>query len=127
LDTHRPNPHVALSVAAAFTYWQLSAKRPQFYDVEHYSEVLNTIARALSRLIPLYIADVDGGPRRALREVELNGASVVRGATVLTLADGRSFRYLWVLRNDLREAIAVLGHTSLREIIARRGQKEDHT
>jgi len=117
------NPHVALSVAALTAHRQLAAKPPAFYDVEHYNEVLNTVAHALMRAAPLYVADADGGERRTLSEADLDGASVRRGATLLVLADGRSFRYVSLLRDDLRSAIAILARTGVKGFSPQRTPK----
>jgi hypothetical protein len=119
VEARRLNPHVALSVAAALAYRQLSDHR-QFYDIQHYGDVLNMVARALSRVAPIYVGDETEGAPRALNEIELEGATLQRGATLLLLVDGRVFRNLSVLRVDLRDAIAVLGRTGLKSFGAQR-------
>ena len=53
------------------------------------------------------------GERRALSEADLFGAVVSRGATRLTLQDGRVFTEISILRSDLRDAIAILMATGL--------------
>jgi hypothetical protein len=103
-----PDPHVALSVAAALAHSQLSENPRVFYDVEHYSETLNLAARALASAAVIHVAESDHGGWRALTDAELAAASIQRGATLLVLADGRTFRHLSVLRSDLRSAIALL-------------------
>jgi hypothetical protein len=108
------NPHIALSVAAALAHRQLSPERRAFYDVEHYSAVLNRVAQALIRVAQIHVGDGEGSARRALSEPELDGAIVRRGATVLALADGRSLRHLSVLREDLRSAITILRRAGVR-------------
>jgi hypothetical protein len=119
------NPHIALSVAAALAHRQLSPERRAFYDVEHYSEVLNRAAQALIRVAQIHVGDGDGGAPRALSPSELDGALVRRGATVLVLADGRLFRRLSVLREDLRGAITILRRAGLRTFDEQRDPKDD--
>jgi hypothetical protein len=119
------NPHIALSVAAALAHRQLSSERRAFYDVQHYSEMLNRVAQALLRVAQIHVADGDGSGPRALSEPELDGAIVRRGATVLVLADGRSFRRLWVLREDLRSAITILGRAGVRTFDTQPEPKDD--
>jgi hypothetical protein len=117
------NPHIALPVAAALAHHQLAAQPNKFYDGEHYSEVMNMVAHALMRVAPLYVADAEGGERRGLSEADLDGASIQRGATLLVLADGRSFRYVSLLRDDLRNAIAILARTGVRAFSSQRASK----
>jgi hypothetical protein len=119
------NPHIALSVAAALAHRQLSPERRAFYDVEHYSELLNRVAQALLRVAQIHVGDGDGGAPRALSECDLEGAIVRRGATVLVLADGRLLRHLSVLREDLRSAITILGRAGLRTFDEQREPKND--
>jgi hypothetical protein len=120
-DIRRLHPHIALSVASALAYHQLSDLR-KFYDIEHYSEVLNTVAQALCRVAAIYVAD-DAGVQRALSAGQLSGAKVRRGATLLVLADGHECRHLSVLRSDLRDAIAILARTGLTGFSAQREPK----
>jgi len=119
------NPHIALSVAAALAHRQLSPERRAFYDVEHYSEVLNRAAQALIRVAQVHVGNGDGSAPRALSPSELDGALVRRGATVLVLADGRLFRRLSVLREDLRGAITILRRAGLRTFNEQRDPKDD--
>jgi hypothetical protein len=119
------NPHMALSVAAALAHRQLSPERRAFYDVEHYGEVLNRIAQALARVAQIHVGDGEGGAPRALSPSELDGALVRRGATVLVLADGRLFRRLSVLREDLRGAITILRRAGLRTFDEHSEPKDD--
>ena len=117
------NPHIALSVAAGLAHQQLAAQPNKFYDGEHFSEMMNMVAHALMRVAPLYVADAEDGGRRALSEAELEGASIRRGATLLVLADGRSFRHVSLLRDDLRNAIAILARTGVRAFGSQRAPK----
>jgi hypothetical protein len=110
----RSNPHIALSVAAGLAQRQLAVTPREFYDVQHYSEVLNLVARALARVAQIYVADDAGGARRGLSGAELESCSVQRGATLLLLADGRAFRHVSILRDDLRSAITILASTGIR-------------
>lgn len=121
MKARRLDPFVALSVAAALAHRQLSDLR-HFYDIEHYSEVLNTVGQALGRVVPIYCAG-DDGVRHALSQLELLGSKLRRGATVLELADGRGCRQLSVLRSDLRDAIAILAHTGITGFSARQEPK----
>jgi hypothetical protein len=117
------NSHVALSVAAGLAHRQLAAQPAKFYDVEHYSEVMNLVAQALLRVAQVYVADAYGGERRALGEADLIGARVRRGATLLVLADGRSFRHLSLERDDLRNAITILSSSGVHAFSAPRTPK----
>jgi hypothetical protein len=117
------NPHIALSVAAGLAHRQLAVQPREFYDVEHYSEVLNLVAQALTRVAQIYVAEQAGAAREGLSGLDLEGASVRRGATVLVLADGRTFRHIWVRRDDLRNAITILASTGIRGFTSQRAPK----
>jgi hypothetical protein len=119
------HPHIALSVAAALAHRQLSPGRRAFYDVEHYSEVLNRAAQALIRVAQVHVGDGDGSAPRPLSEPDLEGALVRRGATVLVLADGRLLRHLSVRREDLRSAITILRRAGLRTFDEQRDPRDD--
>lgn len=99
--------HIALSVAAAVARNQLSSGAGPS-DAEQLSEMLNAVARAVSKVAPIYLKDSESGALRRLAESELDGATFQRGATLLVFPDGRSYSSLWLMRGDLREAIAIL-------------------
>lgn len=117
---YHPDPYLALSVAAAMAYGQLSEKRPVFYDVEHFSEVLNVAAQALIRAVPIYVADAGRGARRRLAYEEALHAAVTRGATVVVLANGRRLTGVSLLRSDFRGAVAALRRTGIKGFIPAR-------
>lgn len=109
--------HVPLAVAAALFYNQLMApERPQFYDADHFAEVLTTVAQALLSLTPVHVQREDGA-RRALTRDELEGAQVRRGATLLVLADGRVLNDVTMLRGDYRAALRALKDGGLRSTL----------
>lgn len=117
---YHPDPYLALSVAAAMAYGQLSPKRPAFYDVQHFSEVLNVAAQALIRVVPIYVADARTGARRRLADEETLHAAVTRGATVVVLPNGRRLTGVCLLRSDFRGAVAVLRRTGIKGFIPAR-------
>jgi hypothetical protein len=59
------------------------------------------------------IAGLTATERHTLTEFEVQGLKVTRGATRVTLADGRSYTDATMGRHDLRDAIAILKATSL--------------
>lgn len=117
---YHPGPYIALSVAAAMAYGQLSGRRPAFYDVQHFSEVLNVAAQALIRVVPVYVADARTGVCRRLADEEALHAAVTRGATVVVLPSGRRLTGVSLLRSDLRGAVAALRRTGIEGFIPAR-------
>jgi hypothetical protein len=107
---------IALPAAAAIAYQQLAPTRPpRFYDGEHLSEVLCLVAQALLRVAPVQVDDA--GQRRLLTEEELHGLVVSRGATRITLHDGRIVSEAVIGRQDLRDAIVILRATGLELLL----------
>jgi hypothetical protein len=100
--------HLALSVAAHLARSQLVPDPLDVYDGSHLTEVVNLIGNALAKVAPLYVRDQKTGMARELTPLELEGATVGRAATVLTLKDGRVLSSVSVKRAELRQAIAIL-------------------
>jgi hypothetical protein len=100
--------HLALSVAAHLARTQLLTDPLVRYDDVDPLEMVDAVASALARVVPLYVHDAAVGAPRELSPSELEGASVKRGGNRLTLKDGRSFGAVTVKRLELRQAIAIL-------------------
>jgi len=108
--------HLALSVAAHLARTQLVPDPLGVYDGQHMSEMLDVVARALSRVAPIYVRDAGAADPRPLTPGELDGATIRRGATLVALADGRSFSSATIKRLDLRQAIAILKAVGIEEL-----------
>ena len=100
--------HLALAVAAHLARTQLVPDPLSVYDGQHMSDMVDAVANALARVAPLYVQEPSLGTARELTPAELEGAAVRRGATVLTLKDGRMLSSVSIKRADLRQAIAIL-------------------
>jgi hypothetical protein len=100
--------HLALSVAAHLARTQLVPDPLSVYDAQHISDMVDAVSNALLKVAPIYVNDTKGGTARELAPVELEGAVVRRGATVLALKDGRKLTIVSMKRADLRQAIAIL-------------------
>jgi hypothetical protein len=100
--------HFALSVAAGLARTQLVPEPLKAYDAQHLTEMLNVVARALAKVVPLYVQDPQSGAPRELSQEELEGAEVRGSATVLVLKDGRKLSGISMKRGDLRQAVAIL-------------------
>ena len=112
--------HLALSVAAHLARTQLVPEPLAVYDSQHLSETVDIVARALAKVAPLYVRDPGSGQPRELAAAELEGAAISRGATLLSLRDGRSFSSVSIRRADLRQAIAILKAVGIEELTPRR-------
>jgi hypothetical protein len=108
--------HLALSVAAHLARTQLVPDPLSVYDGQHLTDMLELIARALSKVAPVYVKDTAAGQPRELSPAELEGASVRCGATLLALKDGRTFSSVTIKRADLRQAIAILKAVGIDEL-----------
>ena len=108
--------HLALSVAAHLARTQLVPDPLSVYDAQHMSEMIDVVARALSKVAPIYVRDAAAADPRPLTPGELEGATIRRGATILALADGRSFSSATIKRIDLRQAIAILKAVGIEEL-----------
>ncbi|HEX7220187.1 MAG TPA: hypothetical protein VF280_13325 [Burkholderiales bacterium] len=116
LTTSIAGQHLALSVAAHLARTQLVPDPLNVYDAQHMSEMLDVVARALSRVAPIYVCDAAAADPRPLTPAELETATIRRSATILVLADGRSFSSATIKRLDLRQAIAILKTVGLEEL-----------
>jgi hypothetical protein len=116
--------HLALSVAAHLARTQLVPDPLSVYDGQHMSEMIDVVARALSRVAPIYVRDAAAADPRPLLPAELEGATIRRGATILALADGRSFSSATIKRVDLRQAIAILKAVGIEELKLRQQPAE---
>lgn len=108
--------HLALSVAAHLARTQVVPDPLRVYDGQHISDMVDLVANALAKVAPLYVQDASTGSARELTLAELEGASVRRGATVVTLKDGRTLSSVSMKRADLRQAIAILKAVGIPEL-----------
>ena len=99
--------YLALPHAASLARNRLVTNPAGVYDSQHLSEMLNAVASALAKVVPVYVAEPGAAPRE-LTQAELADAKVNSGATLLALSDGRQLSAVSIRRADLRQAIAVL-------------------
>jgi hypothetical protein len=109
--------HLALSVAAHLARTQLIPEPFNLYDAEHLTDMLNSVATALARTVPLHITDVQTGDVRQVTPGELDGARMKRGGTVVTLKDGRALAGVTIRRADLRQGIAILKAVGVEGVV----------
>jgi hypothetical protein len=108
--------HLGLSVAAHLARTELMPEARAVYDCEHQGELINIIARALAKVVPVYVHDASADARRELSAAELEGAVIMHAATLVLLKDGRTFFSASIKRSDLRQAIAVLKAVGIEEL-----------
>jgi hypothetical protein len=108
--------HLALSVAAHLARTQLVPDPLTVYDAQHMTEMVDVVANALTRVAPLYVQDAKSGSARELTALELEGARVQCGATMVALKDGRALSSVSLKRADLRQAIAILKAVGIPEL-----------
>jgi hypothetical protein len=106
--------HIALSVAAGLARTQLIPDPTRVYDSQHLSDSLNHVARGLAKVAQLYLA-IPGEAPRPLAPMELEGAQIQRGATLVVLKDGRKLSAVSMKRADLRQAVAILKTIGIQE------------
>jgi hypothetical protein len=108
---------LALSVAAGLARTQLVPDPLKPYDAQHLSEMANLIGSALAKVAPLYVKDEASQTARELRQDEVQGAEIRRGATVVVLKDGRTLSSVSIRRGDLRQAIAILKAVGIQGLL----------
>lgn len=98
--------HVALAVAAAQAYHQLTGSTPEEKTAAPRDVILNRVAHAIANVAAIFVPDGQG--MRQLLPLEFLHAQFRHGATVLKLKDGSELRGMTVRRVELREAVVVL-------------------
>lgn len=108
--------HLGLSVASHLARTQLVANL-SVYDAQHLEEMLDVVANALIRVVPVYTREPKPGsePRQLLGS-ELDGACAQRGATLVCLRDGRRLAGVTIKRADLRHGLAILRAVGIPEL-----------
>jgi hypothetical protein len=106
--------HLRLSVAAHLARTQLVRDPLVRYDSDHLMEMVSAVARALTKVVPVYVQD-GSGPRE-LDVAEVDGANVTDGGSVLVLKNGRRYTSASIRRADLRQAIAILKRVGVPEL-----------
>ena len=102
--------HLALSAAAHLAGTQLFPTNGAGVPT---NERLDLVAAAIVRVAPVYVDDLQLGRFRELTPVELQGATVSGGATMLKLTSGQVLGGVAIKRGDLRKAIAILKATGV--------------
>ena len=108
--------YLSLAVAAHLARTQLVPEPLKVYDGQHLGEMLNVVAQALARTVPLQITEAVSGEKRPLSAADLDGALAKRGASALMLKDGRTLTGVSIRRSDLRQAIAILKTVGIPEL-----------
>ncbi len=105
-------PHAPLTVAAAYAYHQVRCASKATVSLGGYQRDLNIAAAALSRLVPVYVAE-EGGGQLAVLPIDLCRQRFAEGARALHCRDGRTITGLSVLRADALPAIALIRREGL--------------
>jgi hypothetical protein len=99
---------LSLVAAAAIAFDQLTPQATSIYEAEHLTDVLDLTGSAICQLVPITACDAASGAVRHYEPDEMAGAQCSKGATLVTLADGRQLSDIRLLRTDMRRAIAAL-------------------
>lgn len=113
-SNQRRTQHVGLPTACAVVYAKVSGQPLDARQPATMQAVLNDVARALSSLVPIYVADAHSGLPAPLGAGELLEGRFSRGAHVLVTKAGAELRGLSVQRGDLWSAIAILKSSGIR-------------
>jgi hypothetical protein len=116
LDPHqqRTIELVALTVAAAHVYREIMGKAIEPMTVARANAILHDVARAISKVAPIYGAIHEREAQRPLSTSDLMHGAFHRGATVLRTPEGIEYRRLAVRRYDMRLAVVVLTRAGAR-------------
>lgn len=109
--------HIALAAAAHLARAKLlpdplKADKPGYFE-----GALDLIGQALAKICTLYVRDANTKLPRQLSLLELESASVRKGATAVVLKDGRTLTGVTIKRADLRNGVAILQATGIAELV----------
>ena len=109
--------HIGLAAAAHLARAHLLPDPLKADKTGHFEDTLDLIGQALAKVAPLYVREANAKVPRQLSLLELEGASVRRGAKVLVLKDGRTLTSVTTKRADLRYGVAILQATGIPELV----------
>lgn len=108
-----------LSIAARRTYARFFPYHA--FDESDAGRTLDTVALALSALVPIYKRDSRDAPLEKVSEQELSAGQFAKGATRIDFADGRpAIEFLAIKRADLDVALKTLERSILPDPVASR-------
>jgi hypothetical protein len=112
--TNRGLQHVALPTACTVVYWHVSGTEPDPRDTGSYQSLLNTVARALGSVVPVYFQDECSTMPLQIQVADLLEGHFSRGAHVFVTSSGMELRGLTVQRFEMKAAIQVLRSAGVR-------------
>jgi hypothetical protein len=107
-SNQRSEQHLDLAMAAATVHIRTRGVPPDPARPTEMHSVLNDVAHAIAMVVPVYVADDDGGIPKELDASELLGGEFSRGAQMFTTKSGKGLRGLTVRRCDMEFAITIL-------------------
>jgi hypothetical protein len=99
---------IALSAATLIVYKQITGAEMPPNDAPETNAIMNDVALALSNVAPIYGARGDAERLKLLPALDLMHGAFQRGATILRTPKGIEYQKLFIRRDDLWLAIAVL-------------------
>ena len=115
--------HIALAAAAHLARANLLPDPLKAGNARDLEDTLALIGQALAKVAPLYVRDPNTRVPRQLSLLELEGASVRKGAMAVVLKDGRTLTSVTVKRADLRHGVAILQATGIPGLVPPRRQQ----
>lgn len=110
---------VALSVAAAFTFYRTHRNGEALLSGNEYAGALDIAAAALACLLPIYT--LDGRGRHVPVRIDLARQKFRRGATEVHCADGGIIAPLAIVRGDVLAALVTIERSGVEYLAPRRG------
>jgi len=99
--------HVGLPTACAVVYWQVSGTIADPRELGEWQTLLNTVARAMAGVVPVYAPDGDPSKPMPIAPADLLEGKFSGGAHRFTTKYGKELRGLTVQRGDMMTAISV--------------------
>lgn len=109
--------HIGLAAAAHLARAHLLPDPLKADKTGRFEDTLDLVGQALAKVAPLYVRDANAKLPRELSPLELEGASVRRGAKAVVLKDGRTLTSATIKRADLRQGVAVLQATGIPGLV----------
>lgn len=104
---------LSLTTATAIVYHQVMGEEPRFSDLAQMNAIVHDVARALTKVAPIYGRERGTGKLKQLDEVDLLFGVFGRGAAEL-LTPYAEYASLCIRRADMRLGIAIIAGAGIK-------------
>jgi hypothetical protein len=109
---------ISFSQAVPHIFAQVTGASLSPFESPLFEALLNKVAQAMVDLVTIYGAPNDQVPVKPLPVAEVKHGAFQRAATVVRTSNGIEYRRLYIRRDDVRAAAAVLKKSGVRFAVA---------